>query len=105
MAGAPSFLKRFLEPFGFLDVFERQPSRVDQVRHDGSRTLPDYIQKVVDQSALRLFARNGSREDVAVRYTFKPVYRALALHAIDGGLNGGVRRSSLHRKRLLNLTD
>lgn len=100
-----SRLRVFAGIFRFLHLGESQPARFDQMRHDRLRAAAEQAQQFVDQPAFGNVSRDDSFKNVSVADLPDAAEHFLALHAIDRGLYGGVRRLDAFAEGLLNFPD
>src|ERR1700721_1296635 len=66
---------------------------------------PQKTQQLIDQSALRIFARDRGLKDVRVADSFHAAQGLLSFQPINSGLHRRIRWSALLGKCLLNLAN
>src|SRR5580692_10695606 len=80
--------------FGFLHVVQGEFAGFHQVRHHQLGSAPKERQQFVNQSALGIFARDRSLENIRVADPLDAAEGLLPFQAIDGGLHRSVSRPS-----------
>src|SRR5882724_5822301 len=87
---------------GFLHIFQREFSGINQMRHHGLGAPAEQAQQVVDQFPLRRVAGNSGFENMEVAYLLDSAYGRLDFETVNGGLNRGVSGPVFFGKCFLN---
>jgi len=90
---------------GLLEVFDFELAGFDEVHNYELGASAEHGEELVDEAKLRGVAGDEGLEEVEVAYLAGAADCLFGLHAVDGGLDGGVAGAGFFGEGLLDLAD
>src|SRR5262249_26609194 len=101
----PTFTMLAQHPLDVFDIVRRELSGLHKPRHYRLHLATKQTQQIVNETSLRLVARNGRFKHLRFADSLHQTQSLLVFEAINGGLHRRIRRFFSFGKRFLNLTD